>query len=126
MDTNDIVIEIDAEISRLQRARALLSSIETTVKRKPGRPSGASIPRKAKAAHTMSAEARAKIAAAQKARWAKTRKAAKKEVRAVAATPALKSPTPNGTVPKKAPAKKAIPVKKVGQPKAKTPIALAP
>ncbi len=126
MDTNDIVIEVDAEISRLQQARTLLSGIDTAVKRKQGRPAGPSIPRKAKAAHTMSAEGRAKIAAAQKARWAKTRRAAKKEIRATAATPVVKSPKPNGTAPKKATAKKAISVKKAGPPKAKTLVVLAP
>jgi hypothetical protein len=122
MDTNDIVVEIDAEISRLQQARALLSSTATTVKRKPGRPAGASFPSKTKAVHTMSAEARAKIAAAQKARWAKTKKAAKKEARAVAATPAVKRATPNGVAPKTAPVKKAVTAKKSGQSKTKTPI----
>jgi hypothetical protein len=99
MDTNDIVLEIDAEISRLQQARTLLSGTDTTVKRKPVRPAGTSLHRKAKAVRTMSAEARAKIAAAQKARWAKTKKAAKKAARNVAAVPAVKGPTPNGSVP---------------------------
>ena len=126
MDTNDIVLEIDAEISRLQQAKALLSNTGTTVKRKPGRPVSTSSPSKTKAIHTMSAEARARIAAAQKARWAKTKKAAKKAARAVAAAPAVKSPTPNGTALKTAPAKKAVSVKKTGQPKAKTPVTLAP
>ena len=122
MDTNDIVLEIDAEISRLQQARALLSSTDTTVKRKPGRPAGTSLPKTAKAAHTMSAEARAKIAAAQKARWAKTKRAAKKKARAVAAAPAVKSVTPNGVVLKTVPAKKAVSAKKAALPKTKTPV----
>jgi hypothetical protein len=122
MDTNDIILEIDAEISRLQQARTLLSGTDTTAKRKPGRPAGARIPSKTKAVHSMSAEARAKIAAAQKARWAKTKKAAKKAARNVAAVPAVKGPTPNGTVTKTAPAKKAVSAKKAGQPKTKTPV----
>jgi hypothetical protein len=40
MDTNDIVLAIDAEISRLQQAKALLTDTPslTHAKRKPGRP----------------------------------------------------------------------------------------
>ena len=40
MDTNDIVLAIDAEISRLQQAKALLTDTSslTHAKRKPGRP----------------------------------------------------------------------------------------
>jgi hypothetical protein len=73
MQTNDIIAEIDAEISRLQQAKALLSG--TTVKRDPGKPvtNGASKPA---VKRVLSPEARAKIAAAQKKRWAKARKAA--------------------------------------------------
>ena len=126
MDTNDIVLEIDAEISRLQQARTLLSGTDTTLKRKPGRPAGTRIPSKTKAVHSMSTEARARIAAAQKARWAKTKKAAKKEARTVGAAPAVKGSTPSGTVPKTAPAKKAVPAKNAARPKTKTPVTPAP
>ena len=40
MNTNDIILTIDAEISRLQQAKALLTdtSSPTPAKRKPGRP----------------------------------------------------------------------------------------
>jgi nucleoid-associated protein YgaU len=98
MDTNDIIIEIDAQISRLLEAKALLVSPEITIRRKPGRPSRAnlsngatsSIPAKSAGKpvpkRIVSAEARAKMAAAQKARWAKTKRAAKKAARSVAAT----------------------------------------
>jgi hypothetical protein len=122
MDTNDIVLEIDAEISRLQQARALLSSIGTAVRRKPGRPARTSLPSNTKVVHTMSADARAKIATAQKARWAKARKAAKKAARNVAAVPAVKSAAPNGAIPKTAPAKRAVSAKKAAQSKTKTPV----
>jgi hypothetical protein len=117
MDTNDIVLEIDAEISRLRQARAILSGTSTLVKRKAGRPSGTNLPKAAKARRTMSAEAREKIATAQRARWAKTRKAAKRQqAGAVATATSVKSPAPKGTaVPKKAAAKKANAVKKAGQ-----------
>jgi hypothetical protein len=121
MNTTDIIIEIDAQISRLQQVRALLADTSTTAQRKPGRPAGASLPGNTKAAHIMSTEARAKIGAAQKARWAKSRKAEKKEVRNVAAAPAAKKTIPNGVAPKTALAKKAVSVKKPGQAKSKTP-----
>jgi hypothetical protein len=40
MNTNDIILSINAEISRLQQAKALLSQTSglTPAKRKPGRP----------------------------------------------------------------------------------------
>jgi hypothetical protein len=121
MNTTDIIREIDAQISRLQQARALLADTNTTAQRKPGRPAGANLPSNTKAVHIMSTEARAKIGAAQKARWAKSRKAEKKEARNVAAAPAAKT-IPNGVAPKTALAKKAVSVKKSGQAKAKTPV----
>lgn len=73
MDTNAIVAAIDAEIQRLQDARALLTG-DAGVKRRPGRPKGSAA---GPAKRRLSPEARARIAAAQKARWAKTKKAAK-------------------------------------------------
>jgi hypothetical protein len=36
MNTTDILVEIDAEISRLQQAKALLNGTNTVIKRKPG------------------------------------------------------------------------------------------
>jgi hypothetical protein len=83
MNTNDIILTIDAEISRLQQAKVLLTDTSslTPAKRKPGRPattsgSGkatsfnpadfAAKPRKRRG---MSAAGRARIAAAQKVRW---------------------------------------------------------
>jgi hypothetical protein len=74
MQTTEIIAELDAEIARLQQAKDLLNG--TTTKRGPGRPAAgatAAAPMK----RVLSAEARARIAAAQKARWAKARKAAK-------------------------------------------------
>jgi hypothetical protein len=69
MHTHEIIAELDAEIARLQQAKELL-----TVKRGPGRRSGSSAPT---AKRILSPAARARIATAQKARWAKVRKAAK-------------------------------------------------
>jgi hypothetical protein len=74
----DIISEIDAEISRLEQAKQLLSG--TTPKRGPGRPPlkvGVKTAPKKKRSR-MSPEARARIAAAQRARWAKTKKTAGK------------------------------------------------
>jgi hypothetical protein len=73
MDASAIIQTIDAEIARLEQARALLNGHTTTPKR--GRPvslkSAATLkPQRRK----MSAEGRARIAAAQKARWAKAKR----------------------------------------------------
>jgi hypothetical protein len=90
LNTNDIILTIDAEISRLQQAKALLTDTSLTpAKRKPGRPATASgsgkatsfdpadFDAKARKRRGMSAAGRARIAAAQKARWARFKKAAK-------------------------------------------------
>jgi hypothetical protein len=61
MNLEAIVQDIDAEISRLEKARALLTG--HTAPLKP-----------AKKRRTMSAEGRARIAAAQKKRWAKAKR----------------------------------------------------
>lgn len=62
----NIIAEIDAEISRLQKASALLTGISA-----PTTP-----PKKAK--RRLSAEAREKIRQAQLKRWAAIKKSAKK------------------------------------------------
>jgi hypothetical protein len=67
MNIPEVLSQIDAEISVLQQARTLLSGASNGAK--PGRP--------AKRKFTMSAEGRARIAAAQRARWAKQKRAAK-------------------------------------------------
>ncbi len=101
MNLDRILSEIDLEISRLQQAKQLLSensSVASVVKRGPGRP-----PAAAKAAsklptsspfeprrRTMSAAGRARIAAAQKARWAKAKRAAKKATIPASRKPAAK------------------------------------
>jgi hypothetical protein len=60
----------------------------------------------------LSPEARAKIAAAQKARWAKTKKAAKKEAHDSVAVPTTKTANPKRAVKKKKkPVKKAAATK---------------
>jgi hypothetical protein len=82
MDTTTILQEIDAEITRLQQARGLLTGHTAPTKR--GRASdrktdaisfgvGSKVAAKPKR-RRMSAEGRARIAAAQRARWAKSKK----------------------------------------------------
>jgi hypothetical protein len=68
MNTTDLLSSIDSEIARLQQVRALLAGQDGHIPTVRG-------PRKKR---TLSAEARAKIAAAQRKRWAKQKKAAKK------------------------------------------------
>ena len=70
MSITNLIAEIDREIARLQQAKQLLTG--ATGKRGPGRPAGAGN----KPRRVLSAAARAKIAAAQRARWAKQKKTA--------------------------------------------------
>jgi len=73
MDTTEIIQTIDAEIARLEQARALLNGHTAPAKR--GRPLGSKPVATSKPLRRkLSAEGRARIAAAQKARWAKTKK----------------------------------------------------
>ena len=76
MNTDQIIVAIDTEISKLKQARALLLT-SADVKRGPGRPKSteakATKPKKRK----LSAKGRAAISAAMKARWAKRRKESK-------------------------------------------------
>jgi hypothetical protein len=137
MNTSDIVLAIDAEIAQLQKVKALLTGTGLTMKRKSGRPAGAAAPNKAtsfnpvKSAEkpekrrTMSAEGRAKIAAAQKARWAKSKRAAKKAAHKVASAPAKKAVTAKTVARKTAQVKKAGVVKKSALPKAETTVTSA-
>ena len=67
MNTAQLISEIDSEISRLQQAPALLAGDHTVNRAKP-----------AGGRRILSAEARARIAAAQRKRWAKQKAAAKK------------------------------------------------
>jgi len=71
VDVKDILVEIDAEISRLQQARALLSG-EATPKRGPGKGKSVTAPKKRK----LTPEGRKRIAEAMKRRWAERKKLA--------------------------------------------------
>jgi hypothetical protein len=70
METQDILAQIDAEIGKLQQVRAILTGFATNG---PTRNVSQSATKK----RQLSSEARAKISAAQKARWANAKKAAK-------------------------------------------------
>jgi hypothetical protein len=89
MQTNEILEALDRQIAQLQQARALLtnqtSQLQTGKRR--GRPKSSdsktakSVPAAAKTSkRTMSAEGKARIAAAQKARWAAKKKTTKSAV----------------------------------------------
>ena len=68
---DSILVVIDAEIAKLQRVRSLIADTEAIAKRTVGRPKGAKAAAKTKTKkRVLSAEARARIAAAQKKRWA--------------------------------------------------------
>jgi hypothetical protein len=75
VNREQIIAALDAEVARLQHVRDVLS--ETVTGNRRGRPAA---PAKEIAAkkRVMSAEGRAKIAEAQRKRWAKSKQAAKK------------------------------------------------
>jgi hypothetical protein len=67
MDTTELIAQIDAEIARLEKVKTLLD--KQTAPPRRGNPPGTKS--KVASKRTLSPEARAKIAAAQKKRWAK-------------------------------------------------------
>jgi hypothetical protein len=74
MSIAEIVQELDAEIERLQRAKQLLSGIARNASSsgtRPGRPASHNKKR------VLSAEARQRIAEAQRKRWAAQKRTAK-------------------------------------------------
>jgi hypothetical protein len=76
METNQIIAEIDLEIARLQEVKAILSGRATSTAKRVYKSRSLARPVGTKK-RVLSPEARAKIAAAQKARWAKAKKASK-------------------------------------------------
>ncbi len=125
MNTDNLVAEIDAEISRLQQAKALLAGANTPIKRKVGRPANVASSSKATSFNpaefegkpgkrrTMSPEGRARVAEAQKLRWAKLKRAQKKAARQAA--PASPKKTSAKTGPRKTANKKGTAAKKAPQ-----------
>jgi hypothetical protein len=85
VEVSRIIAEIDAQIVKLQQARALLGGTTATAKRTgPGRPKGSKNPAAATPATTaprkrkLSPEGRKRIADAMKKRWAERRKQSSK------------------------------------------------
>ncbi len=132
MDTSEILRALDAQIAQLQQVRRLLSESASTpalsaepAKRR-GRPPAVAKTVEVKPAgkRTMSEEGKARIAAAQKKRWAKSKKAARAAATPViakkSAAPAKKAAGKQAAAPvKAAPAKAAT--KKAATPAKKAP-----
>ncbi len=79
MEVNRIIAELDAQISKLQQARALLAGTTTTAAhtgrgRPKGSKNGAAASTKAPRKRKLSPEGRKRIAEAMKKRWAERRK----------------------------------------------------
>lgn len=84
MAIENLISEIDAEIARLEHARALLSDSASPAAKKRGRPAAiegaaTAAPATKPAKRVMSAEARKRIADAQRKRWAAQKKASTKQ-----------------------------------------------
>jgi len=81
VEVNRIISEIDAQISKLQQARDLLSGTVAKLGNRPGRPKGSKNARPAAVnpgKRKLSPEGRKRIAEAMKRRWAERRKQAAK------------------------------------------------
>ena len=111
MNRHQIVATLDAEIARLQQVRAVLNGTVTGERR--GRPP-ASAKQNTPKKRVLSAEARAKIAEAQRRRWAKSKRAAKKA-----------TPKKNTTISVTKVAAKKAPVKRQPKPVTKKKTALS-
>jgi len=77
MAIENILAQIDAEIARLQQARALLATLGTTATKAAPPAKKAATKTKTRKKRVLSAEARKKIADAQHRRWAKLKTKAK-------------------------------------------------
>jgi hypothetical protein len=76
MNIKPHVAEIDRQIAKLQHAKTVILSLDSTpAKGQRGRPKGSSTKKATPKRRKLSTEARAKIAAAQKKRWAAAKKA---------------------------------------------------
>ena len=95
MDLSSILNEIDKKIAQLQQAKALLT--DSSVPRKVGRPAKAvTVKTVLSRRKPLSTEAKARIAAAQKKRWAKVKKVAPVVAQKTAPASAKKAPAKKG------------------------------
>ena len=101
MRTEEIAAAIDKQIAELQQARNLIagSAAAEEPANRPGRPKGTGKKTSAKKSATapkrvMSAEGKARIAAAQKARWAAGKKAAKSAAKKMTPKPRAATKAP--------------------------------
>ena len=79
MEVTRIIAEIDAQISKLQQARQLLSGSETGARRGPGRPKGSKNTEPSpKRKRKLTPQGRKRIADAMTRRWAERRKSTAK------------------------------------------------
>jgi len=76
MDTNRILAELRAERDRIDRTIAAIEGLDSTGRGRAGRP-----PRAMRKRRTFSAATRARMAAAQRARWAEAKPTATKRLR---------------------------------------------
>jgi hypothetical protein len=104
VNTQEILTALDAEIARLQHARSLIAvSGEPKRRGRPAKSAPSTVPGPKK--RKLSSEARKKIAAAQKKRWAKQKAA--KPVQ-IARVPAKKQPETRVRAVKKGTAQNAL------------------
>jgi hypothetical protein len=73
VEVSRIIAEIDAQISKLQQARALLAGASQPARKGPGRPRGTA-KATGKRKRKLTPEGRKRIADAMKKRWAERRK----------------------------------------------------
>lgn len=78
MEVSRIIAEIDAQILKLQQARALLAGASVPLRSGPGRPKGSTRTANVARKRNLSPEGRKRIADAMKKRWAERRKQAAK------------------------------------------------
>lgn len=78
MEVSRIIAEIDAQIVKLQQARALLAGAASPVRSGPGRPKGSVNKSSATRKRNLTPEGRKRIAEAMKRRWAERRKQSSK------------------------------------------------
>jgi hypothetical protein len=78
VEVSRIIAEIDAQIQKLQQARALLASATAPVRSGPGRPKGSVNKVATSRKRNLTPEGRKRIADAMKRRWAERRKQSSK------------------------------------------------